>query len=318
MDMLDQALEASEQKNHDSNNSDDVTLTHHDPGDHEEHATIANVQTVGGQALALDPNIQYQLRADTGQGQVTYRVVQVAGDGNETTAQVVASNAFPQVTQAVIQSPFSNGGSPTLEGQDTKFTYFPAVSGTGVEASQPEVISTAGMAGQVTTAGGWAQDGSLGQGQFYVMMSPQEVLQGQRNIAPRTGFATPKVEGARSGRDDRRRATHNEVERRRRDKINNWIVQLSKVVPDCSSDHTKQGQVTNKSKGGILSKACDYITELRTSNARMAENLKESERLQVDLELLRQQCEELKSENQILRTQLQQHGIIPDISGTGS
>ncbi|VDI63355.1 upstream stimulatory factor [Mytilus galloprovincialis] len=162
--------------------------------------------------------------------------------------------------------------------------------------------------------GGWAQDGSLGQGQFYVMMSPQEVLQGQRNIAPRTGFATPKVEGARSGRDDRRRATHNEVERRRRDKINNWIVQLSKVVPDCSSDHTKQGQ----SKGGILSKACDYITELRTSNARMAENLKESERLQVDLELLRQQCEELKSENQILRTQLQQHGIIPDISGTGS
>lgn len=47
-------------------------------------------------------------------------------------------------------------------------------------------------------------------GQFYVMMSPQEVLQGQRNIAPRTGFATPKVEGARSGRDDRRRATHNE------------------------------------------------------------------------------------------------------------
>jgi len=47
-------------------------------------------------------------------------------------------------------------------------------------------------------------------GQFYVMMSPQEVLQGQRNIAPRTGFTTPKVEGARSGRDDRRRATHNE------------------------------------------------------------------------------------------------------------
>jgi hypothetical protein len=36
--------------------------------EHEEQATIANVQTVGGAALALDPNIQYQLRADTGQG----------------------------------------------------------------------------------------------------------------------------------------------------------------------------------------------------------------------------------------------------------
>lgn len=37
-------------------------------GEQEEHATIANVQTVGGTTLALDPNIQYQLRADTGQG----------------------------------------------------------------------------------------------------------------------------------------------------------------------------------------------------------------------------------------------------------
>ena len=33
------------------------------------------------------------------------------------------------------------------------------------------------------------------------------------------------------------------VERRRRDKINNWIVQLSKLIPDCQGDHTKQGQV---------------------------------------------------------------------------
>ena len=42
-----------------------------------------------------------------------------------------------------------------------------------------------------------------------MMMSPQDVLQGQRNIAPRTTFA-PKIEGGRSSRDDRRRATHNE------------------------------------------------------------------------------------------------------------
>jgi upstream stimulatory factor len=40
--------------------------------------------------------------------------------------------------------------------------------------------------------------------------------------------------------------------------------------------------VTFQSKGGILSKACDYITELRNSNVRMGESLKESERLQVD------------------------------------
>lgn len=34
------------------------------------------------------------------------------------------------------------------------------------------------------------------------------------------------------------------VERRRRDKINNWIVQLSKTIPDCTVDSTKTSQVS--------------------------------------------------------------------------
>lgn len=71
-----------------------------------------------------------------------------------------------------------------------------------------------------------------------------------------------------------------------------------------------------QSKGGILAKACDYIQELRTANQRMAESLKETERISIDNELLRQQCEELKQENHLLRTQLQQHGIVPqDLAG---
>lgn len=37
------------------------------------------------------------------------------------------------------------------------------------------------------------------------------------------------------------------VERRRRDKINNWIVQLSKIIPDCSMENTKSGQVGDPS-----------------------------------------------------------------------
>lgn len=44
-------------------------------------------------------------------------------------------------------------------------------------------------------------------------------------------------------RDDRRRATHNEVERRRRDKINNWIAKLGKIIPECNA-------TTNTSGGG--------------------------------------------------------------------
>ena len=58
-------------------------------------------------------------------------------------------------------------------------------------------------------------------GQFYVMMSPQDVLQaGQRTIAPRTGVAPRLVEQTRSSRDDRRRATHNE----------GWELKISEVM----------------------------------------------------------------------------------------
>jgi len=72
-----------------------------------------------------------------------------------------------------------------------------------------------------------------------------------------------------------------------------------------------------QSKGGILSKACDYITELRQANNSLSESVKDIDRLNVDCELLRQQVEELKNENLILRTSLQSHGIhVPDTSAT--
>lgn len=62
-------------------------------------------------------------------------------------------------------------------------------------------------------------------------------------------------------RDDKRRATHNEIERRRRDKINSWITKLAALVPN-------SGLPDSASKGGILAKACDYITELTEKQKR--------------------------------------------------
>ncbi|XP_031698256.1 upstream stimulatory factor 1-like, partial [Anarrhichthys ocellatus] len=119
------------------------------------------------------------------------------------------------------------------------------------------------------------------------MMSPQEVLTGcnQRTIAPRTQPYIAKQEAPRGSRDDKRRAQHNEVERRRRDKINNWIVHLSKAIPDCNIDYTKTGQ----SKGGILSKACEYIKELRQSNLKLGDDISTLDRLRIDNQLLRQE-----------------------------
>ncbi|XP_026304534.1 upstream stimulatory factor 2 isoform X3 [Piliocolobus tephrosceles] len=204
------------------------------PGAEEQTAVaITSVQ----QAAFGDHNIQYQFRTETNGGQVTYRVVQVTdgqldGQGDTTGAvSVVSTAAFAggqqAVTQvgvdgaaqrpgpaaasvppgpaapfplAVIQNPFSNGGSPAAEAVsgEARFAYFPASS----------VGDTTAVSVQTT-------DQSLqAGGQFYVMMTPQDVLQTgtQRTIAPRTHPYSPKIDGTRTPRDERRRAQHNEGE----------------------------------------------------------------------------------------------------------
>jgi len=64
-----------------------------------------------------------------------------------------------------------------------------------------------------------------------------------------------------------------------------------------------------QSKGGILQKACDYIRELQAMNGKLADRIKVSEDVVTELDTLRQQCEDLRQENEILRELLQQHGI---------
>ncbi|XP_048882786.1 upstream stimulatory factor 2 isoform X4 [Brienomyrus brachyistius] len=303
MDMLEQSLDAA--ASHEKQEEEVVQISEGDSAGGGEQAavTIASVQP----AAFGDHNIQYQFRTENSGGQVTYRVVQVTdpqletGDDGGGAVSVVSTAAFagnPQaVAQAVIQNPFSNGGSPVGESVagETRFAYFPAATVSDGTATAVSVQATSDPS--LTQAGG----------QFYVMMTPPDVLQSgtPRTIAPRTHPYSTKIDGPRTPRDERRRAQHNEVERRRRDKINNWIVTLSKIIPDCTMDSSKTGA----SKGGILSKACDYIRELRQNNQRLHESYKEVERVQVDNELLRQQIEELKNENALLRAQMQQHGI---------
>lgn len=266
----------------------------------EDPAAIATIQSA---ATFTDPQIKYLFKTEGAGGQVTYRVIQVS-DGqleaqSDGAAAVSLVAGFPATTQTVTQGVISQ--PEVLEGDgnaEAQFAYYPAS------------IADATAGTMVTTV--QAADTLLSQtastGQLYVMMSPQEVLTGssQRTIAPRTQPYVAKQETPRGSRDEKRRAQHNEVERRRRDKINNWIVQLSKAIPECNIDYTKTGQ----SKGGILSKACDYITELRQSNMKLGEDISILERLRVDNQLLRQEVEDWKSKNQILRNLLRQHGIV--------
>ncbi|XP_022257577.1 upstream stimulatory factor-like [Limulus polyphemus] len=248
MDMLDQALDSSNgDKVNDSDSSDDTSHVQVDDGS----VNPVDIQVVeSGTELhaphhvsnLLTPTLQYQLRTENGHGTVTYRVVQVASDCDvnvDSSGHVVTTAGAligQQVAQTIITNYSSPNGdiSPTSDAQttDARFAYFPAVSGAitdgGVTTTQPESATLTASS----------------PGQFYVMMSPQDVLQpSQRTIAPRTHQCSPKLDVTRTVKDEQRKATHNEVERRRRDKINTWIMKLSKVVPNCTVDHTKQGQV---------------------------------------------------------------------------
>lgn len=203
-----------------------------------------------------------------------------SGQVNTSSGTLYAVGGGGQLQQ-VIAPGDSNIGTVSVDGgsQDgARYTYYPTVQTT---------------------------DGNQ-TGQFYVMMSPQEVIpvtgnNAPRIIAPRSQSLSTKVETNRSSRDERRRATHNEVERRRRDKINTWIMKIAAVVPDCQMDQSKQGT----SKGGVLSKALDHIVKLRQDNDRLRENIKEQERVLIENQVLRQQVEKLRQEKSILQASMQ-------------
>ncbi|XP_075892077.1 upstream stimulatory factor 1 isoform X2 [Nelusetta ayraudi] len=258
----------------------------------------AAITTIQSAATFTDQPIKYLFKTEGAGGQVTYRVIQVSDgqlEGQTDGAAAVSLVAgFPATTQAVTQSEGLEGDGST----EAQYAYYPATIADATTGTMVTTVQTSDtLLGQTTPTG-----------QLYVMMSPQEVLTGssQRTIAPRTQPYIAKQEAPRGSRDEKRRAQHNEVERRRRDKINNWIVQLSKAIPDCNIDYTKTGQ----SKGGILSKACEYIKELRQSNLKLGDDINVLDRLRIDNQLLRQEVEDWKSKNQILRNLLRQHGIV--------
>lgn len=72
----------------------------------------------------------------------------------------------------------------------------------------------------------------------------------------------------------KRRESHNAVERRRRDNINDRIQELSLIVPDCIDEIVIPGTLSvptlaaagKPHKGDVLKKSADYIKLLQTSN----------------------------------------------------
>ncbi|XP_071193625.1 upstream stimulatory factor 1-like isoform X15 [Salvelinus alpinus] len=183
---------------------------------------ITTIQSAA--TFSSDQPIKYLFKTEGGGLPVTYRVIQVSDgqvDGQTDGASAVSVvTGFPATTQTVTQAVFSQPEG--LEGEASETHYYYPVT----DATQTTMVENVQAPETLLTQ-------STPTGQLYVMMSPQDVLGGTNQS---------KSEPPRTSRDDKRRAQHNEVERRRRDKINNWIVQLSKTIPDCTLDATKNGQ----------------------------------------------------------------------------
>ncbi|KAI4488598.1 hypothetical protein M0802_011488 [Mischocyttarus mexicanus] len=108
-------------------------------------------------------------------------------------------------------------------------------------------------------------------------------------------------------RDEKRRVTHNEVEKRRRDKINNWIFKLGELIPESGNSINDGDMKVNselQSKGNILMQACEYITELRKIRETYVRHVEENTQLSEEAKNLRQVVIELKKENYELKSQL--------------
>ncbi|XP_059062088.1 upstream stimulatory factor 2 [Achroia grisella] len=139
--------------------------------------------------------------------------------------------------------------------------------------------------------------------EYYVISNPIEVFgtPTQKKGNHRDPLQTKAVTAKK--RDDKRRATHNEVERRRRDKINSWITKLAALVPN-------SGLPDSASKGGILAKACDYISDL-TERQKILEKLEvKNEKLVLEIIRLNQELTEARKENASMRNQLADNCIV--------
>ncbi|CAG0887095.1 unnamed protein product [Darwinula stevensoni] len=239
--------------------------------------------------------VQYALKTEELEnGAGTYRLIQVTDGSMPTLA--VGSLETTNVMPHVLASNSLNAMGDVIQTESiavepTRFAYITAPA-----PGAPNGPTHLGIPAEAAAA---AENGTLAitpNGQLYVI---GQVSTPTDTLGPRIAPRSVAVDNSRVHvRDERRRATHNEVERRRRDKINTWILKLGNIIPDCQTDASKPSQ----SKGGILAKACDYIVELRETCVRLHQEVQElSDMLSPDVRELRKQIQDLRNENAILR-----------------
>ena len=73
-------------------------------------------------------------------------------------------------------------------------------------------------------------------------------------------------------------------------------MKLSKLIPECNTpDANVNGAAKNaQSKGWILAKACEYLAEMRNTNQRAMDSIKQAENVSAENERLSSQLEQLQ------------------------
>ena len=88
------------------------------------------------------------------------------------------------------------------------------------------------------------------------------------------------------------------------------IVKLGKLIPDLFNPEAGPPKNNTLSKGGILARACEYVSEIRQSNQSLREKATKTDKLVSENEKLKNQIDVLKQENEVLKQQLESHGIM--------
>ena len=87
-------------------------------------------------------------------------------------------------------------------------------------------------------------------------------------------------------------------------------MKLGKLIPDLFNPDAGPPKNTTLSKGGILARACEYLTEVRQANQAFADKASKVDKLLLENEKLQNQVDTLKEENEALRQQLESNGIV--------
>lgn len=107
----------------------------------------------------------------------------------------------------------------------------------------------------------------------------------------------------------RRRIVHNEVERRRKDKINKWIWKLAQVVPQC--------QWGKQSKNIVLEKTVEYISQVNDQLKELSDLQQREQKLAQEVQHLKTRLGNVTKENKAFKDLLKKNNIsIPKKIGT--